>query len=255
MPWRVVFPDSEHAAASGFLRDVAASDCSVATLRNYGYDLLRWFRFLHDRWTAWERAERADVREFVELLRESPVPQRLNRQPEAPPPGSVNPVTGKPRSQCCSRQASGPSRPRVRPVAPPNSCQRRAGRGRGGRLGTAPVQQTLHVVVGGRVVHQRALPAARHEGGQEQLGQVLTHCRRCRTGCRASRGWRAWPSSPTGHVRSPHLPCRLAAGGRVRLTDPPLPTGSLPGRQFKSRTSACLVKQARRGLAVRAEPA
>jgi hypothetical protein len=39
--WRVVFPGSEHLAASGFLRDVAASDCSVATLRSYAYDLLR----------------------------------------------------------------------------------------------------------------------------------------------------------------------------------------------------------------------
>ncbi|WP_406046968.1 tyrosine-type recombinase/integrase [Kribbella sp. NBC_00889] len=93
--WRVVFPDSEHLAASGFLRDVAASDCSVATLRSYAYDLLRWFRFLHGRWTAWERAERTDVRELVEQLRETPVPQRLNRRPDGPPPGSVNPVTGK----------------------------------------------------------------------------------------------------------------------------------------------------------------
>ncbi|WP_202868377.1 hypothetical protein [Kribbella sindirgiensis] len=53
----------------------------------------RWFRFLHDRWTAWERAERSDVREFVELLREAPVPQRPNRRPEASPPGSVNPLS------------------------------------------------------------------------------------------------------------------------------------------------------------------
>ena len=95
VPWRVVFPDIEHAGASGYLRELAVSDCSPATLRSYAYDLLRWFRFLHDRWTAWERAERADVREFVELLREAQVPQRLNRRRDASPPGSVNPVTGK----------------------------------------------------------------------------------------------------------------------------------------------------------------
>ncbi|WP_344216666.1 site-specific integrase [Kribbella sancticallisti] len=93
LQWRVLFPDSEHAAASGFLRDLAASDCSLATLRSYAYDLLRWFRFLHARWTAWERVERVDVREFVEWLRDSS--QRLDRRLDAPAPGSVNPVTGK----------------------------------------------------------------------------------------------------------------------------------------------------------------
>lgn len=93
--WRVVFPDDEHAGASGFLRELAVSDCSPATLPSYAYDLLRWFRFLHGRWTAWERAERSDVREFVEMLREAPVPQRLNRRVDAAPAGSVNPVTGK----------------------------------------------------------------------------------------------------------------------------------------------------------------
>ena len=93
--WRVLFPVDEHVAASGFLRDLAASDCSPATLRSYAYDPLRWFRFLHGRWTAWESAERTDVRAFVEWLRESPVPQRLNRRADAPAPRSVNPVTGK----------------------------------------------------------------------------------------------------------------------------------------------------------------
>lgn len=95
LQWRVLFPESEHVAASGFLRDLAASDCSVRTLRSYAYDLLRWFRFLHSRWTPWERAERIDVREFVEWLRETPVQQRLNRGTDAPAPGSVNPLTGK----------------------------------------------------------------------------------------------------------------------------------------------------------------
>ncbi|WP_432945760.1 tyrosine-type recombinase/integrase [Kribbella sp. CA-253562] len=93
--WRVMFPEVEHLAVSGFLRDLAASDCSPGTLRSYAYDLLRWFRFLHQRWTPWERAERSDVREFVEWLREAPVPQRLNRRPDGPVPGSVNAITGR----------------------------------------------------------------------------------------------------------------------------------------------------------------
>src|SRR3954469_9789643 len=44
----------------------------------------------------WERAERGDVRAFVEHLRETANPQRLRRWSDAPPPGSVNPRTGKP---------------------------------------------------------------------------------------------------------------------------------------------------------------
>jgi hypothetical protein len=33
--------------------------------------VLRWFRFLHERFVGWERAERTDVRAFVEHLRET----------------------------------------------------------------------------------------------------------------------------------------------------------------------------------------
>jgi site-specific recombinase XerD len=92
----VVFPDVEHTAAASYLRELAASDCSPATIRTYAYALLRWFRFLHERFLRWERAERSDVRAFVEHLRETPNPQRLRRSPDAPPPGLVNPHTGKP---------------------------------------------------------------------------------------------------------------------------------------------------------------
>jgi site-specific recombinase XerD len=94
--WRVVFPDVEHEAACGFLRELAAWDCSPATLRSYAFDLLRWLRFLDERAVDWRWAERVDVRELVEVLRETPNPQRSRRRPGAPGPGSVNPVTGKP---------------------------------------------------------------------------------------------------------------------------------------------------------------
>ena len=63
-------------------------DCSPATLRSYEFDLLRWFRCLHRQLTPWERAEREDVRTFVEWLREAPNPQRTHRRPDAPVPGS-----------------------------------------------------------------------------------------------------------------------------------------------------------------------
>lgn len=73
--WRVFFPDREDCKVSGFLRDLAASDCSPATLRSYAFDLLRWLRFLDGRATAWDRAGRIDVREFVESLRETVRPR------------------------------------------------------------------------------------------------------------------------------------------------------------------------------------
>ena len=95
LPWRVIFPESEQAAASSYLRELAASDCSPLTLRSYAYDLLRWFRFLHHQLVDWQRAERVDVRAFVEHLRETPNPQRLRRRPDGPLPSSVNPLTGK----------------------------------------------------------------------------------------------------------------------------------------------------------------
>jgi integrase/recombinase XerC len=66
-----------------------------AQASKYTFDLLRWFRFLDDRLIGWERAERVDVRAFVEHLGEAPNPQRLRRRPDGPPPGSVNAVTGK----------------------------------------------------------------------------------------------------------------------------------------------------------------
>jgi len=91
-----MFPEREHEAASGYLRELAAPDCSATTLRSYEFDLLRWFRFLHRQFTPWERAARQDVRSFVEWLQQAPNPQRVWRRPDAAPPGSVNPVTGKP---------------------------------------------------------------------------------------------------------------------------------------------------------------
>lgn len=62
------------------------SDVSPATLRSYAYALLRWFRFLHERLVSWDRAERVDVRAFVEHLRVAPNPQRLRRRPDGPAP-------------------------------------------------------------------------------------------------------------------------------------------------------------------------
>lgn len=95
LAFRVMFPHQEHMPTSSYLRELAASDCSPATLRSYSYAILRWLRFLDTQSTEWCRAERIDVRTFVEHLMVTPNPQRLRRRPERAQPGSVNAVTGK----------------------------------------------------------------------------------------------------------------------------------------------------------------
>lgn len=77
--YRLIFPGTKHEVVTSSLRDLAASDCSPATLRSYAYDLLRWFRFLHDRSIPWEHAERLDVRALVEHMRASPTANALRR--------------------------------------------------------------------------------------------------------------------------------------------------------------------------------
>lgn len=58
------------------------------------FAVLCWLRCLLDRHVGWERADQADVRAFVEHLREAPAPRR--RRTDAPAPRSINPRTGKP---------------------------------------------------------------------------------------------------------------------------------------------------------------
>jgi integrase len=82
-------------AVSEFFRDLAASDCSPATLRSYAYDLLGWLRFL---WTvdmAWDRATRVEARDYALWLGQARKQPR-RRRANAPTPGAVNAVTGKP---------------------------------------------------------------------------------------------------------------------------------------------------------------
>jgi hypothetical protein len=47
-----------------FLRELLASGRSTSTLRSYGMDLLRWWRFLHAVDVGWDRATRLEARDF-----------------------------------------------------------------------------------------------------------------------------------------------------------------------------------------------
>jgi site-specific recombinase XerC len=84
-----------------FLRELQAMGRSAATLRSYGMDLLRWWRFLDAVGVAWDRASRVEARDFSCWIGLT-VKQRLQTsRPRAARwssgvLGPPNAVTGKP---------------------------------------------------------------------------------------------------------------------------------------------------------------
>jgi site-specific recombinase XerD len=103
-PYRVAGPDGNVVEpVSVFLRDLLASGKSVATLRSYAVDLLRWWRFLDAVGVAWDRASRAEARDFSCWIQLTVRQQLQTSRPRAArwssrSPGAPNPVTGKPAS-------------------------------------------------------------------------------------------------------------------------------------------------------------
>jgi integrase/recombinase XerC len=96
LPWAVL--DGAGTAVepvSEFLRDLLACGNSPASCRSYGFDLLRWLRFLAAVEVEWRRAQRGEVRDFVLWLRVCHNPARDRHRCDAPAPGAVNPRTGK----------------------------------------------------------------------------------------------------------------------------------------------------------------
>jgi integrase len=108
-PYRLVDAEKRVVApVAAYLRDLQACGRGAATLRSYGMDLLRWFRFL---WTVeilWEQATRVEARDFCGWMRitDKPVrPHWRHRDSDGLPRGSPssgvssqgpNAVTGKP---------------------------------------------------------------------------------------------------------------------------------------------------------------
>lgn len=96
--------------AAVFLRDLQACGRSASTLRSYGMDLLRWFRFVWAIEISWDRATAIEARDFccwIQLVDKPAGPhwRRLaDGRPSAPSSASArrgqvpvpNPVTGKP---------------------------------------------------------------------------------------------------------------------------------------------------------------
>jgi integrase len=68
-PYRIVDAAGEPVAAvAEFFRDLQAAGRSEATLRSYGMDLLRWFRFLWAVRIPWARATRIEARDFCRWM-------------------------------------------------------------------------------------------------------------------------------------------------------------------------------------------
>ena len=94
LPWKVD-GRADVEPVNTYLRALVADGNRPATCRSYGYDLLRWLRFLAAVGVPWDHASRDEVRDLVLWLKVSDNPQRRRRRAGAPLPGAVNPLTGK----------------------------------------------------------------------------------------------------------------------------------------------------------------
>jgi site-specific recombinase XerD len=68
-PYRLVDADGVGVAAvAAYFRDLLAAGRAESTVRSYGMDLLRWFRFLRAAGVAWDQATRVEARDFCRWL-------------------------------------------------------------------------------------------------------------------------------------------------------------------------------------------
>ncbi len=110
-PYRLLGRDGEQVEpVAVYLKDLRAAGSPATTLRSYGMDLLRWWRFLSAVDVEWDRAVREDARDFMLWMQLSDKPKRVHwRHRDSEPsqasqiapklgrsvPGAPNPVTGK----------------------------------------------------------------------------------------------------------------------------------------------------------------
>jgi integrase len=79
VPYRLVDADGVSVeAVSAFFAELQAAGRTPATLRSYGMDLLRWFRFCWATATVWDKATRAEARDFCRWLAVADKPVRAH---------------------------------------------------------------------------------------------------------------------------------------------------------------------------------
>jgi site-specific recombinase XerD len=92
LPFRLADSAGEPVAAvSAYFHDLQAAGRAESTLRSYGMDLLRWFRFLWAVDVRWERATRIEARDFCRwmLLAGKPARPHWRRPGQAQGSGSA----------------------------------------------------------------------------------------------------------------------------------------------------------------------
>lgn len=109
-PYRLLDPAGAVVpAVAVWFSELQAQARAASTLRSYGMDLLRWYRFLWAVEVSWERASRVDGRDFARWMQGADKPVRVHWRQQAkgitelPSPqsgatvaaGTANPVTGK----------------------------------------------------------------------------------------------------------------------------------------------------------------
>lgn len=76
-PYRLLDGDGQVVtAAAEYFAELQASGCRAATLRSYGNDLLRWWRFLAAVEVSWNRATRTEARDFMRWMQLAAKPVR-----------------------------------------------------------------------------------------------------------------------------------------------------------------------------------
>jgi integrase len=101
-PYRLVDADGiAEPAVDVYFAELQASGRAAATLRSYGMDLLRWFRFLWAVEVPWNRAGRIEARDFSRWIQLTAKPRRgrpetARQDVVVPASRGVNVVTGKP---------------------------------------------------------------------------------------------------------------------------------------------------------------
>ncbi|MDQ1013272.1 integrase [Streptomyces sp. V4I23] len=112
-PYRLLDPEERLVVpAAVFFADLQAASKPPTTIRSYGMDLLRWYRFLWAVDVPWNQATRVEARDFSRWFQLADKPVRVHwrhqrkgvaadvvpapRRSQRPEPGTPNPVTGRP---------------------------------------------------------------------------------------------------------------------------------------------------------------
>jgi integrase len=102
LPYRLLDSASKPVeAVSAYFRDLQAAGRSVATMRSYGLDLLRWFRFLWAIEVEWNRATRVEARDFSRWMLVAGKPSR----PHWRRPGEAAPARLRAQAYAASARA------------------------------------------------------------------------------------------------------------------------------------------------------